>query len=114
MRGTAGHPRFPQIYPADLLSCRYLVDLYPADLKLDSWVARVAGVSCPVDANARNRNERDRVGLCSDCEHARRMQSDRGSVFFLCHLSFADPDFPKYPRLPVVMCAGYQPEPPGA
>jgi len=49
------------------------------------------------------------AGLCGTCEHARSMQSDRGSVFLLCQLSFDDPSFAKYPRLPVVACRGYQP-----
>ena len=35
------------------------------------------------------------------------MVSDRGSVFYLCELSKVDARFPKYPRLPVLRCAGY-------
>jgi hypothetical protein len=38
----------------------------------------------------------------------RRMESDRGSVFYLCWLSASDTRFAKYPRLPVLECAGYQ------
>lgn len=52
--------------------------------------------------------ERSRVGLCADCVHARRMESDRGSVFWRCELSATDPRFPKYPRLPVLECDGYK------
>jgi hypothetical protein len=37
------------------------------------------------------------------------MTSDRGSVFYLCELSKVDPRFPKYPRLPVIECGGYEP-----
>jgi hypothetical protein len=37
------------------------------------------------------------------------MKSDRGSVFYLCQLSASDARFAKYPRLPVLECAGYQP-----
>lgn len=37
------------------------------------------------------------------------MQSDRGSVFYLCQRSVTDPSFPKYPRLPVPQCSGYEP-----
>ncbi len=48
------------------------------------------------------------VGLCSDCEHARIIRSDRGSIFYLCRLSATDPSFPKYPRLPVLSCPGYK------
>jgi hypothetical protein len=38
------------------------------------------------------------------------MESDRGSVFLLCKLSFEDARFPKYPRLPVRECSGYRPK----
>ena len=48
------------------------------------------------------------VGLCADCRHARPVESSRGSRFWLCELSFSDPRFPKYPRLPVLRCAGYE------
>jgi hypothetical protein len=48
------------------------------------------------------------VGLCTRCLHARRIQSDRGSVFYLCELSKVDPRFPKYPKLPVLSCSGYE------
>ena len=47
-------------------------------------------------------------GLCRDCMHSRRMESDRGSIFLMCELSFKDPQFAKYPRLPVLVCSGYQ------
>lgn len=47
------------------------------------------------------------AGLCNHCVHARRIESDRGSVFIMCQLSATDPRFPRYPRLPVLQCAGY-------
>jgi hypothetical protein len=40
--------------------------------------------------------------------HMLRVTSDRGSVFYLCQLSKTDPSFPKYPRLPVLECRGYE------
>ncbi len=46
-------------------------------------------------------------GLCSDCIHARSITSDKGSIFIQCLLSFSDPQFAKYPRLPVLTCNGY-------
>src|SRR5260370_13767371 len=49
-------------------------------------------------------------GLCGSCQHARRIESDRGSIFLMCKLSFEDSRFVKYPRLPVVVCGGYRPE----
>ena len=51
-----------------------------------------------------------RVGLCSDCRFMRRMESDRGSIFYLCEWSATDPSFPKYPRLPVLQCTAYEQE----
>jgi hypothetical protein len=53
-------------------------------------------------------DESDRAGLCATCKHARLIVSDRGSVFYLCQLSKTDPRFPKYPRLPVLACAGFE------
>jgi len=38
----------------------------------------------------------------------RLIESDRGSAFYLCGLSATDARFPKYPRLPVLRCAGYK------
>ena len=48
------------------------------------------------------------VGLCATCAHVRTVRSDRGSLFYLCSLSAGDTCFPKYPRLPVLSCAGYE------
>jgi hypothetical protein len=48
-------------------------------------------------------------GLCDSCVFRRVIRSDRGSIFYMCEKSFIDPSFPKYPRLPVLQCAGYQP-----
>jgi hypothetical protein len=56
---------------------------------------------------ANTNEEQRRVGLCLDCKHAQRIQSARGSTFYRCKLSDTDPNFPKYPRLPVLRCAGY-------
>jgi hypothetical protein len=49
------------------------------------------------------------VGLCFDCLNARRVKSERGSVFYLCRLSATDSKFEKYPRIPVIQCPGYKP-----
>jgi hypothetical protein len=48
-------------------------------------------------------------GLCASCTHAQTVASPKGSTFTLCRLSFTDPRFAKYPRLPVLVCSGYQP-----
>jgi hypothetical protein len=48
------------------------------------------------------------AGLCAMCRHRRVIVSDRGSRFVQCALAAVDPRFPRYPRLPVVACAGYE------
>ena len=63
----------------------------------------------PDDAPA---NDRDRVGLCADCRHMRLIESSRGSAFYFCNRSKDDDAFPKYPRLPVRACPGYEPKGP--
>lgn len=50
-----------------------------------------------------------RVGLCASCAHANVITTRRGSVFYLCRLSFSDPAFARYPALPVLACAGHRP-----
>src|SRR5262245_55361861 len=53
-------------------------------------------------------NDRKQIGVCADCRHKRLIQSDRGSTFYLCNRSITDASFPKYPRLPVIQCSGYE------
>jgi hypothetical protein len=48
------------------------------------------------------------MNLCDTCQHCRIIRNDRGSTFLLCQRSFTDPAFPKYPRLPVLKCPGYE------
>lgn len=48
------------------------------------------------------------IGLCADCRFMRLIESDRGSKFYLCERSATDARFPKYPRLPVLQCTGYE------
>lgn len=48
------------------------------------------------------------AGLCDSCKHQRVIRNTRGSVFSLCDRSKTDSRFPKYPRLPVRRCAGYE------
>jgi hypothetical protein len=47
------------------------------------------------------------VSLCESCANVREVRTAR-SRFFLCELSRADVNYPKYPPQPVVQCAGYQ------
>lgn len=49
-----------------------------------------------------------KVGLCADCNHSKQIRSSRGSVFYRCGLSDTDSRFPKYPRLPMIQCPGYE------
>jgi hypothetical protein len=49
-----------------------------------------------------------KAGLCDSCMHQKIIRSGRGSVFSMCLLHKADDRFPKYPRLPVERCPGYE------
>ena len=53
-------------------------------------------------------------GLCDTCRHQRLVRTGRGSLFSMCLKSREDPDFPKYPRVPVQACAGYEKRAPQA
>jgi hypothetical protein len=46
-------------------------------------------------------------GLCASCRHHRVIANDRGSRFVHCALATVDRRFPRYPRLPVRHCDGY-------
>jgi hypothetical protein len=48
-------------------------------------------------------------GLCDACRHQRLVPNTRGSVFSLCERSRDDPDFRRYPQLPVLRCPGFEP-----
>ncbi|MHB1467541.1 MAG: hypothetical protein ACYCX7_00100 [Solirubrobacteraceae bacterium] len=47
-------------------------------------------------------------GLCEGCAHQQEVRNTRGSVFSLCLRSRSDPAYPRYPRLPVLACPGYE------
>jgi hypothetical protein len=53
-------------------------------------------------------------GLCGACRHSRVIETARGSTFRLCERSTTDPRFPRYPSLPVLECAGFEPIEPKA
>lgn len=46
------------------------------------------------------------AGLCAGCRH-RRLQRGGRSLFIRCALAKTDPAFPRYPRLPVLLCDGF-------
>jgi hypothetical protein len=50
------------------------------------------------------------AGLCDTCRHQRLVANTRGSTFSLCERSRTDPAYPRYPRLPVRECRGYERE----
>src|SRR6185436_16399658 len=49
-----------------------------------------------------------RAGLCDTCAHQKIVRSGRGSVFSMCLRHRTDDRFPKYPRIPVERCPGYE------
>jgi hypothetical protein len=55
-----------------------------------------------------------KAGLCDTCTHQKLIRSGRGSEFSMCLLHKTDERFPKYPRIPVERCAGYDPRRPSA
>jgi hypothetical protein len=48
-------------------------------------------------------------GLCAGCAWSRTIATKRGATFVLCARAEDDPAFPRYPRLPVLACKGYEP-----
>jgi len=56
------------------------------------------------------------AGLCNLCAYQRVVRTTRGSVFSMCERGVQTGEkavYPKYPRLPVLECPGYEPAPPG-
>jgi hypothetical protein len=62
------------------------------------------------DSNADRQAWTRFIGLCAACAHHRTVVSQRGSRFLFCQRSVSDPAFPRYPELPVLRCAGYEPD----
>ena len=52
--------------------------------------------------------ERPPAGLCDDCRHQRIIRTTRDSAFSLCERSRSEPEFPRYPRVPVTECRGFE------
>ena len=42
------------------------------------------------------------------CRHQRLIRNTRGSEFSLCERSRTEPEFPRYPRVPVLECRGFE------
>jgi hypothetical protein len=52
-----------------------------------------------------------KAGLCDSCLHQKLIRNTRGSTFSMCLRSRTDERYPKYPRLPVASCSGYEARP---
>jgi hypothetical protein len=50
-------------------------------------------------------------GLCDRCRHQHLVRNTRGSVFSLCERSRTEPEYPRYPPVPVLRCLGFEPAP---
>lgn len=46
-------------------------------------------------------------GLCRSCRHAKLNQTRRGTAYLRCTRAEWDPALTRYPRLPVIECAGF-------
>lgn len=63
----------------------------------------------PVVTDAEHRAPRAvGAGLCDSCEHQQLVANTRGSTFSLCRLSREDSRYARYPRIPVLECAGHR------
>ena len=51
------------------------------------------------------------AGLCELCSYAQLNNTRRGTVYLRCLLAARDERYPKYPRLPVLSCAGFTARP---
>jgi predicted CoA-binding protein len=49
----------------------------------------------------------DRVGLCRECRQARWVPAPR-ALYWMCRRSLNEPEFERYPRLPVRACPGFE------
>ncbi len=54
------------------------------------------------------RRDAPAAGLCDTCRFQQEVRNTRGSSFSLCARSREDPAYPRYPRLPVLSCPGYE------
>ncbi len=49
-----------------------------------------------------------KAGLCDTCRHQKLIHNTRGSTFSMCERAKTDERYPKYPRLPVERCPGWE------
>jgi hypothetical protein len=48
-------------------------------------------------------------GLCAACQHAKLNETRRGTAYLRCTRAEWDAALPRYPRLPVSECPGFEP-----
>jgi hypothetical protein len=48
-------------------------------------------------------------GLCAACQHAKLNETRRGTAYLRCTRAAWDSRLPRYPRLPVAQCVGFDP-----
>jgi hypothetical protein len=48
-------------------------------------------------------------GLCAACQHAKLNETRRGTAYLRCTRAAWDTRLPRYPRLPVAQCVGFDP-----
>ncbi|HEV3380081.1 MAG TPA: hypothetical protein VG142_03795 [Trebonia sp.] len=48
------------------------------------------------------------AGLCQTCRHAKLNETRKGTAYLRCTRAAWDAALPRYPRLPVTSCAGYE------
>ena len=49
------------------------------------------------------------AGLCAACRHAKLNETRKGTAYLRCTRAAWDPRLPRYPRLPVSDCPGFDP-----
>lgn len=47
-------------------------------------------------------------GLCATCVHAKLNETSRGTAYLRCTRAAWDSRLPRYPRLPVAACPGFE------
>jgi propionyl-CoA synthetase len=48
-------------------------------------------------------------GLCAECRHAKLNETRKGTAYLRCTRAAWDDRLPRYPRLPVRGCVGFEP-----
>jgi hypothetical protein len=65
-----------------------------------------------VSGAARIESEVPGAGICNVCRHQQVVRTTRGSAFSLCRRARDEPErFPRYPRIPVTGCPGFEVHP---